>query len=221
MIAEDIDTLRPRQNGYHFADDSFKCIFLNENIRIAIEISLKFAPKGPIYNIPALVQIRAWRRPGDKPLSEPTMLNLLSHICVTRPQWVDMIAGDIIAFIWAPSTLLLRWPRSLEAQNAIAWPEKSKYIYDHDPLHWRHNERDGVSNHQPHDSLLNVNSGADQRKHHSAASLAFVWGVHLWPVNSPHKGSVTRKVFPFDDVIMLGNGMDYSQTRGDPIYMWW
>ena len=49
------NTLRPRQNGRHFADDLFKCIFLNENVRIPIKISLKFIPKGPINNIPALV----------------------------------------------------------------------------------------------------------------------------------------------------------------------
>ena len=47
-----------------------------------------------------------------------------------------------------------------------------------------------------------VYSGADQRKHRSSASLAFVRGVHQWPVNSPHEGPVTRKMFPFDDVIM-------------------
>ena len=51
------NTLRPRQNGRHFTDDIFKCIFVNENVWIAIEISLKFVPKGPINNIPALVQI--------------------------------------------------------------------------------------------------------------------------------------------------------------------
>ena len=45
-----------------------------------------------------------------------------------------------------------------------------------------------------------VYSGADQRKHQSSASLAFVRGIHRWPVNSPHKGPVTRKMFPFDDV---------------------
>ena len=48
----------------------------------------------------------------------------------------------------------------------------------------------------------NAYSGADQRKHQSSASLAFVRGIHRWPVNSPHKGPVTRKMFPFDDVIM-------------------
>ena len=49
---------------------------------------------------------------------------------------------------------------------------------------------------------LTVNSGTDQRKHQSSASLAFVRGIHRRPVNSPHKGPVTRKMFPFDDVIM-------------------
>ena len=47
-----------------------------------------------------------------------------------------------------------------------------------------------------------VYSGADQRMHQSSASLAFVRGIHRWPVNSPHKGPVTRKMFPFVDVIM-------------------
>ena len=83
------NTLRPRQNGRHFPDDIFKWIFLNENVWILINISLKFVPRGPINNIPTLVQVMAWRRPGDKPLSEPMMFRLPTHICVTRPQWVN------------------------------------------------------------------------------------------------------------------------------------
>ena len=83
-----INILRPRQNGRHLSDDTFRCIFLNENVWILIKISLKFVPKGRINNIPALVQIMAWHRPGHKPLSEPMMVSLLTHICVTRPQWV-------------------------------------------------------------------------------------------------------------------------------------
>ena len=79
-----LNTLRPRQNGRHFADDIFKCILLNENTSILINISLKFVPEGRINNIPALVQIMAWRRLGDKPLSEPMMVSLLTHKCVTR-----------------------------------------------------------------------------------------------------------------------------------------
>ena len=70
-------------------------ILLNENIWISIAISLKFVPKGPINNIPALVQTMAWRRPGDKPLSEPMMISLLTHICVTRAQWVQIALGNV------------------------------------------------------------------------------------------------------------------------------
>ena len=84
-----VNTLRPRQNGRHFADDTFNHIFVNENVRISIKFSLKFVPKGPINNIPALVQIMAWRRPGAKPLSETVMVSLLTHICLTRHQWVN------------------------------------------------------------------------------------------------------------------------------------
>ena len=57
--SRDINTLRPRQNGRHFPDDIFKCIFWNENAWISIKISLKFVPKGPINKIPALVTV--WR----------------------------------------------------------------------------------------------------------------------------------------------------------------
>ena len=77
--------MRPRQNCRHFAD-TFNRTFVNENVRISIKFSLKCAPKGPIDNIPALIQIMAWRRPGDKPLSGPVMVILLTHKCATRPQ---------------------------------------------------------------------------------------------------------------------------------------
>ena len=79
------NTLRPRQDGRRFPDDTFERIFFKENVIILMKISLNFVPKGPINNIPALVQIMAWRRSGDKPLSEPMMVSLPTHICVTRP----------------------------------------------------------------------------------------------------------------------------------------
>ena len=86
-----LNSLRPRQNERHFADDIFNLIFMNENFRISIKFPLKFVPKGPINIIPALVQIMAWRRPGDKPLSEPMVVSLPTHICVARPQWVKSL----------------------------------------------------------------------------------------------------------------------------------
>ena len=77
--------------GGHFPDDIFKCIFSNEKVWISINVSLTFVPNGPINNIPALVQIVAWRRSGDKPLFPPMMASLLKHICVPWPQWVIMM----------------------------------------------------------------------------------------------------------------------------------
>ena len=80
-----LNTLRPKRNGYHNSDDSF----LNKNVWISIKIPLKFVLLCLINNIAALVQIMTWRRSGDKPLSEPMMVSLLTHICVTQPQWVE------------------------------------------------------------------------------------------------------------------------------------
>ena len=83
-----LNILRLGQNDCHFPDDIFKYIFLNENVLILIEISLKFIFKCPINNNPVLVQIMAWCRTGNKPLSEPMMVRLSPYICITRPHWV-------------------------------------------------------------------------------------------------------------------------------------
>ena len=69
----------------------FACYVLTyvwDAVSILNHLTRKFAPKGPINNIPALVQIMAWRRQGDKPLSEPMLIFAPTHICVTRPQWL-------------------------------------------------------------------------------------------------------------------------------------
>ena len=101
------NSLRPRLNRRPLTDDIFKCIFFNENVWISIKISLKFVPKGPINNVPALVQIMAWRRPADKPLSEPVIVSLLTHICVTRPQWVKVTLGSHLLFFFIK--IQIRW----------------------------------------------------------------------------------------------------------------
>ena len=80
-----LNTLGPWKNGPHFTDDTFKCIFWNENVGISIKISLKFVPKGPINNIPALFQVMAW----CQPLPEPMKVTLMTHIYVTWPQWIN------------------------------------------------------------------------------------------------------------------------------------
>ena len=124
------NTLRPRQNGRHFADDIFKCIFFNENISISIKISLQFVLKGPINNIPALVQIMAWRWSGDKPLSEPRMKSLLTHICVTRPQWVNPLLS-FSALLILIECVFVRWG-GVGVLGGVAWEYLS--------LHWQQSE---------------------------------------------------------------------------------
>ena len=78
-----INALRSRKNVRPFAEAILKCIFLKENAWISIKITLKFVPNDPVNNIPALDQIIVWRRPGDKPLSEPMISSLLTCICVS------------------------------------------------------------------------------------------------------------------------------------------
>ena len=86
--------------GRETPDDILKWIFMNENVGASIKISLKSVPIGTINNIPALVQIMDWRLPGDKLLSEPMMVKLLTHICVTRPQWVNIsFARQLMIFL--------------------------------------------------------------------------------------------------------------------------
>ena len=95
-------------------------------------------------------------------------------------------------------------------------------------IYYSHNGRYGVSDHQSQHCLLNRLFRRDQRKHQSSASLAFMRGIHRWPVNSPHKGPLTRKMFPFDDVIMhwrrerfcLGPGISpISRTGNNGSYL--
>ena len=84
-----INKLKPQQNGHYFLDYIFKGISLNESVSILIKISWNFVPKDLINSILALVEIMAWHRPGDHPLSEPMMVSLLMHICSAWPQWVN------------------------------------------------------------------------------------------------------------------------------------
>ena len=141
-----LNTLRPRQDGCRFPDDIFKCIFFNENVLLLIKISLKFVPKVWINNVPALVQMMAWRRPGDKPLSEPMMVRLLMYICITQPQWVnEMISLYVFWFQHSCQAVLfkklvlahygnstdLRWRFCAEFLHYVLWCQ-----YAMGPISW-------------------------------------------------------------------------------------
>ena len=78
----------------------------------------------------------------------------------------------------------------------------TSYVQQFLALQWRHNGREASQITSLTIVYSTVYSGTDQRKHQNSASLAFVRGIQRWPVNSPHKGPVTRKMLPFDDVIM-------------------
>ena len=116
-----ISTLRPRQNGRHFPDDIFKFVFLNENVWISHKISLKSVLMVRINNIPALVQIMAWRRPGDKPLSEPMMVRLPTHIWVTRPQWVNTFSSGWLPWYWNGNVIIWTKFSPLASLEVIIW----------------------------------------------------------------------------------------------------
>ena len=193
------NTLRPRQNGPHFTDDTFKRISLNENIKISIKISLNFVPWGPINNIPALVQIMAWRQSGAKPLSEPQWW--LDY----RRIYVPFGLNEIMAVMCNIAIHILSCLNFyMYAFIIYAYIIMSQIVSPHTvmSLRWRHNERDGVSNHQPHDCLLNRLSRRRSKETSKLCVTGLLRGIHRWPVNSPHKGPVTRKMFPFDDVIV-------------------
>ena len=95
-----LSTLRLRQNSCHFPEH-FEMDFLNENVSILIKMSQKFVPKPKISNIPALIQIMAWCRPSDKPLSEPMMVRLQIHICLN--EWTPIFIihqSEPVFYVW-------------------------------------------------------------------------------------------------------------------------
>ena len=136
-----------------------------------------------------------WCRRGDNLLSEPMMVSLLMHKCVTRPQWVKTLDARISAW-YRPNSPEIFWSQRQRGWlSLITVPHHSDVIMS------------AIASQITRFTIVysTVYSGADKKqKHKSSASLAFVRGIHRWPVNSPHKGPVTRKMLPFDDVIMFG-----------------
>ena len=108
---------------------TFSNVFsIDENVWILLLISFKFVSKfqiNRINNIPALVEIMAWRRPGNKPLSQPTMVKLLTHICVTRPQWVKELAAML-----SVNTFVVIRKKHLNKPSNYLWFWTSLRSYD-------------------------------------------------------------------------------------------
>ena len=128
------------------ADDIFKCISLNENVRVSVKISLQVVPTVSINNIPALVQIMAWRRSGDKALSESMMISLPTHICVNQPQcvnskYVNMCSvqlSNMLKDVYvAPTISSVIKPISQEVRIIITWPMVHLEAWINWPLYGR------------------------------------------------------------------------------------
>ena len=112
------NTLKPRRNIRHFADDIFKYICINENVWILNTIWLKFVPKGSIDNNTELVQIMASRQSGDKLLFESMMAYVDDAICVPRPQWVNAY------FPWQKDVLIVSQHSTLDLIPLRAWSKE-------------------------------------------------------------------------------------------------
>ena len=96
-----------RQHSRHFPDDIFKWSFFNENAWTLIKISLKFVPRYPVNNIPALIQIMAWHPPGDKLVSEPMMVSLLMNIYMR--QSASMSWPKLTHLSLVPAAYMSQW----------------------------------------------------------------------------------------------------------------
>ena len=105
----------------------------------------------------------------------------------------------------AGNCLLMLWRAALSLSiHQLHWLWRKDYK-DMVIQQWRHNEHDGVSNHQPHDCLFKRLFRHRSKTTSKLLITGLCEGIHRWPVKSPHKGPVTQKMFPFDDVIMQIN----------------
>ena len=103
------------------------------------------------------------------------------------------------------------------SKSEAAMTNSGSYQNPKQPLRWRHNDHDSVSNHQPHSCLLNRLFGRWSKKTSKFRVTGLCVGNSPGPVNSPHKGPVTRKMFPFDDVIMDD---EFVSLTAFP-FQWW
>ena len=121
---------------------------------------------------------------------------LNSTVFKTVPIWIRIhkLLDEKVKIMYYSCNYLKDWLSSADAKLSF-------YVLI--SLHWRHNDHDGVSNHQPHGCLLNRLFRRRSKKTSKLRVTGLCVGNSPGPVNSPHKGPVTRKMFPFDDVIMI------------------
>ena len=128
--------------------------------------------------------------------------------CRTEFIWANMVSFSIISQHWtgAHSEHSSSWKTQTRLSYAVntspGRQQPEDWLF---PLKWRHNGRDSVSNHRPHDCLLKRLFRRRSKKTSKPRVTGLCAGIHRGPVNSLHKWPVTRKMFSFDDVIMIRN----------------
>ena len=130
-----VNILRPWQIAAISQDNIFRCIFLNENVWMLLKISLKCVPKVRMNNIPTLVQIMAWHRPGDKPLSEPMIVSLLTHIYAYKPWDSYNHWFTIVICLWIPEAKLpchLCYSKNPDIACSDWWHIKAWRLFKHE-----------------------------------------------------------------------------------------
>ena len=137
-------------------------------------------------------------------------LLMLEHGWIIAPHrklWVRLIVHTIIFRL---NHVMERDPWWYRTLGTVSIFDEPLMRYSDSSLQWCHNERGGVSNHRRLDCLLNC---FFRRRSKITSKLRdFVRGIHRWPVDTQHKGSLTRKMFPFDDVIMLWSFTVYGSN---------
>ena len=161
------------------------------------------------------------RSPMNSPHKRPVTLTLMSLWCVCLHKLLNKQSNDrwfettwrrntcdvtvicVMGIHWSPVNSPCTGPVILSFMTALklAWIMCRTYMYSR---HYGGVLMGAIASQITSLTIVysTVYSDADQRKHQGSASLAFVWGIHRGPVNSPHKWPVTRNMFPFDDVIM-------------------
>ena len=195
------NTLGPGQNGIHFADDSFRYIFVTDFYCILIWISTKFDPKGWLNDKTILVI--AWCRQATSHYMNRYWLSVIVSPLGDKELTLE-VPRDVVSFgrFFSDQCICIEnLQRKFKKNHASVCSQ-------HCCCWWHPYYGDVIMGAMASQitSLTivysTVYSGADQGKHQSSASLVFVREIHQWPVNSPHKLPVTRRMFPFDDVIV-------------------
>ena len=202
--SETFNILRATQSLRQFNDDIFTCIFLNENIYFDYEFpevcyqgsNLQYSTIGSNNGLaPSRREAIIWTNGGLSTHMRHPASKVKKSKHLDQAMLTPMKPCTDFNSLWKAFSELGPETRFLVSLT--------RYSHHRPSLLWRHNGRDSISNHQPHDCLLNRLFRRRSKKTSKLRVTGLCAGIHRGPVNSPHKWPVTRKIFPFDDVRMM------------------